>query len=157
MPLLSVVAARRLTAPTLNACPSVGATVRRALAVGRSRRMNSVVFSINGASCGSEYVACANAAGPPAIVCSNDGATPAQAEKKVSSSLNHEACVLATGATWEEIRSSAGNRLRKSVCGAARLCSTGIALVTSGRSVEIVSLSPRPLPARPSPKLIVLF
>ena len=50
----SAVARRRLTAPSANASPSGLATVVSAFALGRSRRMNSVLFSVNGASKGSE-------------------------------------------------------------------------------------------------------
>ena len=62
----------------------------------------------------------------------------------------------ATGAVCEATRSSAKHSSRRPVCGEARLCSTGTALVTSGRSVAIVLLRPSPRPARPSPKLFVL-
>ena len=45
--MLRAVAAFRLTAPSLKAWPSGGATVTSAFALGRSRCMNSVAFSMN--------------------------------------------------------------------------------------------------------------
>ena len=73
----------------------------------------------------------------------------------MSRSLNTLALACATGAVCEATRSSATNSSPSPVFGAARLRSTGVALMTSGRSVAIVLFSPSPRPARPSPKLIV--
>ena len=80
----SAVAARRFTAPRAKAWPSGGATVTSERALGRSRRMNSALFSIKGASKGSENVACSSEAGPSAVASSSCLAAVAQAAKNVS-------------------------------------------------------------------------
>ena len=49
--------------------------------------MNSVALRMNGASNGSECVACSSDAGPPSVAASSERVTLAKAVKKVSRSL----------------------------------------------------------------------
>ena len=65
--MFSAVAARRLTAPTVIACASGGATETSSFALGRSRRMNFGLFFVESASKGSEWIACFSDGGPTTV------------------------------------------------------------------------------------------
>ncbi len=153
----SAVAAARLTAPTLKACPSCGATVRSALALGRSRRMNSAKLSRSAPREG------ASTSPVPAMPDHPDGrfdrrrnACPGR-EEGVEVAEQRGFC-SATGARLRSRAVERDEQLVQPVCRRARGCAARAPRSSRAGAVRgSRSFSPSPRPARPSPKLFVLI